>query len=359
MTDKEQLNQAIEALEAQRAILGDAVVETSLNALRKQLRELEAADVSEQRKLATVLFMDTVGSTQITQSLDPEENLEIMGGALRLLSAAIEEFGGRVLRTMGDGLMAVFGIPVAHENDPDRAVYAALQMLTVARDYAADLKRKWGIPGYQVRLGISTGLLAVSGSEGREELSGATVNLAARLEAAADPGTVLISHGTYQHVRGVFDLRPLSPIEAKGFPEPVPVYRVLAAKARSFRSRRRGVEGIETRMVGRDAEMRVLQNAYLAVVQNGEHRMVTIVGEAGIGKSRLLYEFENWVDLQPTRVKLFRGRAQSESHILPYALLRSLFAFRFGIQDDDPADVAREKIVAGNARPIHRPLARL
>jgi class 3 adenylate cyclase/tetratricopeptide (TPR) repeat protein len=347
MTDKEQLNQAIRALEAQRSILGDAVVETTLQALRKQLQELEAADKKEQRKLATVLFMDTVGSTEITQALDPEENLEIMGGAIRLLSAPIEEHGGRIVRTMGDGLLAVFGIPLANENDPDRAVYSALQMLAIAREYADELKRSWGIPDYQVRLGINTGLVAVSGSEGREEISGAVVNLAARLEAAADPGTVLISHDTYQHIRGVFDLQPLAPIMAKGFPEPMPVYRVLAAKARSFRSRRRGVEGVETRMVGREIELKALQDAYLTVANEGQHRVVTIVGEAGLGKSRLLYEFENWADLQPVRERVFRGRANSESRILPYALLRNLFAFHFNIQDDDAASVAREKIVAG------------
>ncbi|HSG18140.1 MAG TPA: tetratricopeptide repeat protein, partial [Anaerolineae bacterium] len=298
------------------------------------------------RKMLTILFMDAVGSTAITRSLDPEENLEVMAGAIRLLSAPIEEFGGRVLRTMGDGLLAAFGLPSAHENDPDRAVQAALRMLTVAQEYAAELKRKWNITNYQIRIGISTGLVAVGG-DGREELSGATVNLAARLEAAAEPGSLLISHGTFQHVQGAFDLLPLPPIEVKGFPEPVPVYQVLAARARSFRSRRRGVEGIETKMVGRDAELRALQNAYHAVTQEGQHRAVTIIGEAGLGKSRLLYEFEKWLDRQPKQVALFRGRALSESRVQPYALLRFLFASHFDIHDDDPAAVVRQKLVAG------------
>jgi class 3 adenylate cyclase len=346
--DKEQLEKAIAALETQRAVLGDAVIETSLTALRMQLEELEAVGKSEQRKLATILFMDTVGSTRITHSLDPEVNLKIMGEALRLLSEPIEEHGGRVLKTMGDGLMAVFGVPTAHENDPDRAINAALRMLIVARRYATELKEQWQIPDYQVRLGISTGLIAISGSQGREELSGTTINLAARLEVAADPGTILISHGTYQHVRGAFDLQILNPMTVKGFPDPVPVYRVLAAKPHAFHSRRRGVEGVETRMVGRDRELGALRDAYRTVIEEGEHHAVTVIGEAGIGKSRLLYEFENWVDLQLGSEKnLFRARAQPERRILPYAFLRDLFAFRFNIQDDDPAAVAREKIEAG------------
>ncbi len=347
MIREEQLNQAIEALEAQRAILGDAVVETSLSALRKQLRELKAADQSDQRKLVTILFLDIVDSTKITQSLDPEENLEIMAGAIQLLSAPVEKFGGRVLRTMGDGLLAAFGLPVAHENDPDRAILAALKMLDVAQDYAVVLKQKWSIRDFQVRIGISTGLIAISRDDGGEEISGATVNLAARLEAAAEPGTILIGSSTYQHVRNAFDIHSYPPITVKGFPEPVPVHQVTAAKARSFRSRRRGVEGIETKMVGREAELATLQDAYRAVVENGQYREVLIVGEAGLGKSRLLYEFENWIDLLPREVELLRGRAFLESHIQPHALLRYVFANRFDIQDDDPTSIVREKLIAG------------
>jgi type II secretory pathway predicted ATPase ExeA len=249
---------------------------------------------------------------------------------------------------MGDGLMAVFGIPTAHENDPDRAVHAALNMLAVARHYAAELEEQWRITGYQVRLGINTGLIVISGSEGSEELSGATINLAARLEQAADPDTILISGSTHQHVGGAFDLQPLEPIMAKGFPEPVPVYRVRAARPYSFRSRRRGVAGIVTKLVGRESELNMLQDAYHKVIEEGEQRVVTIVGEAGIGKSRLLHEFENWLDQQSAAErKLFRGRSQPEKQALPYAFLRDLFASQFNVQDDDAAGVVRKKIEAG------------
>jgi tetratricopeptide (TPR) repeat protein len=183
-------------------------------------------------------------------------------------------------------------------------------------------------------------------SEGEDTLSGSAVNLAARLESAALPGTLLISRHTYQHIRGVFDFQPQEPIQAKGFPEPVQVYQVLG------RTRRRGVEGIETHMVGRQAELKALQDSYYAVVEDGERQIVTIVGEAGLGKSRLLYEFENWLDLQPQAMLPYRGRARLETRRLPYGLLRDMFAFHFAIQDDDPAQVVREKMVTGFAETL-------
>jgi hypothetical protein len=122
---------------------------------------------------------------------------------------------------------------------------------------------------------------------------------------------------------------------------------VLRAKERSFRSRRRGVEGIDTRMVGREEELKILQDAYHAVLAGDGLRIVTIVGDAGLGKSRLLYEFEHWVDLQPAGVLLYRGRARLETQRLPYGLLRDMFAFRFAIKDDDTAETVREKVMAG------------
>jgi ABC-type oligopeptide transport system substrate-binding subunit/class 3 adenylate cyclase len=336
------LEQAIAHMESQRSALGDAVVDASLAALQKELHELEAAGRAEQRKLVTVLFMDTVGSTEMTRDLDPEENLAIMDTAMQRLSPPVEQYGGRVVRYMGDGFKAVFGLPVAHENDARMAVRAGLGILEAARAYARE------VSGYQVRVGIDTGWVAVGGlTEGEGTIMGMAVNLAARLESAAPPGGLLISQHTYQHVRGLFDMRPLDPVEAKGFPDPVPVYQVLRAKARSFRTRSRGVEGVETRMIGRDREMNLLQERFLDAVEEREGQFVTVVGEAGLGKSRLLYEFENWVDLQNWDTLLFRGRALPETQRLPYGLLRDLFAFRFNIQDDDSAEQVRQKMVAG------------
>jgi predicted ATPase/class 3 adenylate cyclase len=348
MNERDELEQAILALEAQRATLGDAVVDASLGALREKLAALDAARPDRQRKQVTILFMDVVGSTTIVRELDPEDNLAIMEPAMRRLSAQVARHGGRVTRTRGDGFVAMFGHPVASERDPDNAIRAGLAIVEEARSYGRELEASHDIAGFDVRVGINTGMIVVevAGQTDRTE-AGAAINLAARLESAAEPGTVVISHDTYRHVRGVFDLQPLAPIRAKGFPHPVPIYRVLRAKTRSFRVRRRGVEGIETRLIGRESELRALQDAYDVVLTDGERQMVTIAGEAGLGKSRLLYEFENWVDLQPATVTLFRGRARQETSHQPYSLFRDLFAFRFGVQDDDSAESVRQKFVAG------------
>jgi tetratricopeptide (TPR) repeat protein len=191
-------------------------------------------------------------------------------------------------------------------------------------------------------------LAAVGGTiEAGDTVMGSGVNLTARLESAAPPGGLLISHETYRNVRGLFDVQPLPAITAKGFDQPVVVYLVLRAKPRSFRSYQRGVEGIETRMVGREAEIKLLQDALRLALDDGEGQLITISGEAGVGKSRLLYEFENWIELLPEAVRYFRGRSRPEAQNQPFALLRDLFAFRFEILDSDPLDLVRQKIQTG------------
>jgi class 3 adenylate cyclase len=221
---------------------------------------IEAQKKTQQRKLATVLFMDIVGSTSIIKDLDPEDNMTIMDTALRRLANPVYAHGGRVTRFMGDGFKALFGAPVARENDPEMAIRAGLQILAEARIYAREVETRWHIQDFNVRVGISTGLVIIGGdTEAENTIMGTTVNLAARLEDAARPGTLLISDHTFQHIRGEFDLQLLEPITAKGFTVPIHVYRVHRAKPRAFHMLTRGVAGVETRMVGRDAEMLMLR----------------------------------------------------------------------------------------------------
>jgi predicted ATPase len=174
---------------------------------------------------------------------------------------------------------------------------------------------------------------------------GSAVNLAARLESAAPPDGLLISQHTYAHVRGLFDLLPGQSIRLKGFSESVEIYQVKGAKPHSFRPKTRGVEGVETPMIGREEELKALQDSVGEVLHDRESRFITVVGEAGLGKSRLLDEFENWLEKQPTPILLFKGRATLETLVLPYALLRDLFVSHFNIRDDDPLPVVRKKIV--------------
>ena len=348
-TTQHQLELAIAALEAQRTVLGDAVVDAALEPIYEKLAGLKSDEQPDyKRKLVSILFMDIAGHTQIVRHLDPEENMEIIDHALARLALPIQRNGGHIARYQGDGFKAVFGLPVAQENDPESAVHAGLGILSEAAQIAQEMEAERGIKGFTVRVGIDTGQVFSGGiTEGENTIKGNPVNMGARLESAAQPGTILISHNTYHHVRDVFDLQPLEPILAKGFDKPMPVYQVIAVKKTTFRSPMYGVEGVETRMVGREEEMNLLQDAFTAAKGEGVSKFVTILGEAGLGKSRLLYEFENWIDIQPGSVNVFRGRARLETQRLPYNLVRNIFATRFNILEDDPNQVLRSKIENG------------
>ena len=351
MTEREQLEQAIAAQEALRDTLGDEVVNAVVAVLREKLDTFAPHATSEQRKLVTILFADTVSSTAMFQHIDPEDVLEIMDGALRLYTDLVGQHGGTVARLMGDGMLAFFGAPIGREDDPVRAVRCGLGIVRAAQTYALEVQSRWNVSGFDVRVGINTGLVAlgeVGGASGSEYTAmGDAINLASRVESNAPVGSVLISRDTYIHVRGIFEIRKLDPIKVKGKDEPVEVYVVEREKPRTFRVMTRGVEGIETRMVGRDAELQELQDLFKWTVDESETQVVTILGEPGVGKSRLLREFDNWIDEVPMSVLYFTGRATVEMVGLPYSLIRNLFTFRFEIQDSDNAATVRQKMERG------------
>ena len=305
-----------------------------------------------ERKLVSVLFADVVGSTAMGERVDPEDITEIMNGAFALMNDAVAQNKGMVARLMGDAILAFFGAQVARENDAEHAVRAGLEICKAAEEYSKRMRRRFGVD-FQVRVGINTGLVVIDvvGNQVRSEFTamGDAVNLSSRLQNAAAPGTILISHDTYRHVRGLFMVQPLEPIHAKGKSEPVRVYQVLGERERTFHQPTRGVAGIETPMVGRDGELEQLKASFKALKTEAETtaRIVTITGEAGVGKSRLLYEFTNWLDLQPDDLRLFRARASEEMAHLPYSLLRELFTREFGIHDSDSEAAAKQKLEAG------------
>jgi len=351
MTDRKHLEQAIRKLETQRAVLGDDVVDAALVSMREKLSAMgEAQESTQQRKLATVLFMDIVGSTSITHNLDPEDTMTIMDTALQRTANPIYAHGGRVTRFMGDGILALFGGSVARENEPEMAIRAGLQILAEAKIFAQEVKAKWEIPDFNVRVGISTGMIVIGGDiEADNTLMGETVILASRLEDVAKPGTLLISHHTYQHVRELFDVQDLEPILVKGFRDPIQVYQVDRPKPSSLHISMRSVAGIETRMVGRDVEILMLQNIFHDVMEDNKTQIVTLIGDAGIGKSRLLYEFEKWIKGQPEEILILKGRASLETETMPYGLIRSIFINDFEILESDTAAEVKEKFRSGMA----------
>src|ERR671917_40951 len=252
------------------------------NRLEAQVR------VDGERRYVTVLFADVVGSTGLGERLDPEQVAEIMNGAFAFLNASVKKYDGTIARLLGDAILAFFGAPVAHEDDAERAVRAGLDIQAAAREYAEAVRRNYGV-GFQVRVGINTGLavLAAVGDEIRTEYTamGDTTNVAARLQSAAEPGTVLISADTYHLVKQLFEIRPRGGAMVKGKSAPIVTYEVLSPKA--VPGKMRGLEGLTSPLVGRAAEFELV-NDTLEEAREGRGAFVAVIGEAGLGKSRVL-----------------------------------------------------------------------
>ncbi len=299
MTERDKLEQAIAALEAQRAILGDATVDAALAPMREKLAGLDADQVVEERKQVTILFADLAGFTAMSADMDPEEVHTIQKAYFSRSRKAIERHGGVVEKFIGDAVMAVFGVPTAYEDDPERAIRAALDMQAAMGELNQDLADDSMLYGDQaglarsLRIGVNTGRVVISFMGGAEDFVavGDTVNVTSRLESVAPPGGILISNACYRHVRGVFGVEPREPLFVKGKTDALQTYLVQRAKPRAFRVVTRGIEGIETRMVGRETELKHLQDALYTAIEDSERQIVTVAGEAGVGKSRLLYEF--------------------------------------------------------------------
>ncbi|RLA49832.1 MAG: hypothetical protein DRQ65_09720, partial [Gammaproteobacteria bacterium] len=310
-----------------------------------------AAEDAQRLKQVTVLFADIVGSTVMARQLDAEDIHTIIDGTLTSLSNIVESHYGRVLQYAGDSLLAVFGADESHEDDPENAVRAGLAFLKASQKIAREVEQHHRLEGFGIRVGVNTGRVLLGGGvDAENSIRGITVHVAARMEQNAPTGCLRISHNTYCHVRGIFDVSEQAPIDVKGLAEPINSYLVHGIKPRAFRNRSRGIDGIETRMIGREAELKQLQQGFHALY---EHKVphhdaasaITVVANAGIGKSRLLYEFENWAETRPESYYIFKGRARPQTRQQPYGLLRDILAWRLQIAESDSAEVARDKLL--------------
>ncbi len=310
--------------------------------------------VGRERRTVTILFCDVKGSTAMAEELDPEDVMEIMDGAFDVLIEPVTRYEGTLARLMGDAILAFFGAPIAHEDDAERACRAALDIIAGAQDYATRLARERGVQGFNVRVGINTGLVVVGevGSDLRVEYTamGDAVNLAARIESAAEPGTVLISEATHKLVAPLFETEALGPIEVKGRMERVDVYRVLAPE--DAPGKLRGIAGLDSPLVGRVEELAALTEA-LDRLQTGAGGIATLVGEAGIGKSRLVAELrkqslakepsQGWVQWVEGRCLSYGG---SVAYLVWLDLLRGLLGVRVGDGPVDVGDALRGRVQA-------------
>jgi class 3 adenylate cyclase/tetratricopeptide (TPR) repeat protein len=299
-----------------------------------------------ERKEVTVLFCDVVGSSSLAERLDPEAMHQIMDRALRLMAEAIHRYEGTVNQFLGDGLMALFGAPVALEDHALRAVMAALMMRETMSAYNAELKAERDVE-IRLRLGLNTGMVVVGriGDDLRMDYTavGDTTNVAARLQSLAEPGTILIGEATQRLVEGYTRSAAQGPVQVKGRTEPVQVYEVTGR--RQGRSRLEvSIERGLTPLVGRERELNLLHTC-LTRVKAGRGQVVGIVGEPGIGKSRLLYEFHKALEGEPNI--WLEGHCVAHGQNTPYLPLLEILRTSFQIEDGDTALQLREKLRQG------------
>ncbi|HVX80233.1 MAG TPA: adenylate/guanylate cyclase domain-containing protein [Devosiaceae bacterium] len=303
--------------------------------------------IEGERRFATVLFADVARSTAIAERLDPEDWALVMNGAFGFMNAAVSRYGGTVSRLMGDAILALFGAPIAHEDDAERAVRAGLEIQAMAVDHAGAIRQRYGVD-FELRVGINTGtaVLAFVGDAVKTEYTamGDAANVAARLQSAATPGSVLISADTYRLVHAVFDVRPLGPLEMKGKGAPIEAYEVTGIRAVPGQSR--GLQGLSSALVGRDREFEVLRTA-LADLGKGRGAVVAVVGEAGLGKSRLIAELRKlYDDAADARAAWLETRAISYGQSIPYYPWRALGRQIIGATEMDGAAEVRDKLAA-------------
>lgn len=313
--------------------------------------KMRAAKLTGERKPVTALFADVVGSTALAESMDAEDWTVIVNQAFELMSAAVFRYEGTIAQLQGDALLAFFGAPLAHEDDPERAVRAALDMVAATDEFAAELKAERGIE-FRIRAGINSGPVMVGnvGSDLRYEYTalGDAVNVAARMQTAAEPGTVVITDRTLRLIAGTFDVDDLGEIEVKGKAEPIHAYRVIGL--RSVPERRRGLEsvGLSSPLVGRDGELDALQSLF-QVVAAGRGRLAVVIGEPGIGKSRLMAELRAGIGASTppgdgeSAALWIEGRCASYGRTVPYhlvlELVRSMLAIPFAAAEHETREL--------------------
>lgn len=301
-----------------------------------------------ERLLATILFVEILGYSTLIDQLEPEDVDDVAGLLWTDFNQVITEYGGLPTDQLGDLLVLTWGVPESQEDDADRAVSASLELL----DSLARFKEKVEHPGAQalrLKIGIHSGLVLAGkfGVRGKYTVLGDTVSVAKLLEESAEPGMVIISEGTYQSIRGAFHVKRLTPIQLKGTRALMNIFEILDELPQPTKLRYRSKGGLETNLVGRDQEMEQLTVLFDKALTNNQPQMALVLGDVGIGKSRLLFEFAGMLETQNPLLTVMSSRALEQTSQIPYYLWRELWANRFALNEDDPPDVAQKKTIEG------------
>ena len=305
------------------------------------------SSIEGERKLLTVLFADVKGSTSIGENLDPEELRSIIEKAYEISMNEIHRFEGTVNQFLGDGFMALFGAPIAHEDHAIRAIHSALAIQRAMAGYSEELKKNRDID-FKMRIGINTGTVVVGniGDDLKMHYTalGDTVNLASRMEQIAEPGNIMVAEDTYKIAKDQFKFKPLGALDIKGKKKPVSAYEVIEPKEEEKTRLEISKEHGFTKFIGREREIEVLRDSF-ARVKEGLGQVVTIIGDAGIGKSRLLYEFRKL--LEDENMLYLEGRCISYGKSISYLPVIDIIKKRFRVDKLDTERTIRKKIEKG------------
>lgn len=326
------IEEAIRALDAQRAVLGDKLVDTALGPLRAQLQAMRAAQAREKLRLVSVMFVDLVDSTAMASRLGPEDTHEVVDGTLKRWSSVVLAHGGQVMQYAGDGLLAGFGVHEAREDDAERAVRCGLALQAETRIIATELRKGHDIGDFDLRIGLHTGgVLLAGGVDADYSLRGAVVNIAARLQQTAPTGALRISPDTHAQVRELFEFEAEPALELRGVEHPMRTFLVHRALPPRVEVDESAVDGVRVPLVGRGRELARLRLSFARMQANDRPVLTLLVGDAGLGKSRLLHEFGRWLATQRYHGAVLRGRAHPHTQTQPYGLLHDMLMQRLGI----------------------------
>ena len=294
-----------------------------------------------ERKYVTALFSDMSGYTAMSEKLDPEEVKDITGRIFGEVSKIVNKYDGFIEKFIGDAVMALFGVPRAHEDDPVRAIRAATEIHHLVRTISPEFEEKIGKP-LSMHTGINTGLVVtgeVNTEKGTHGVAGDTINVAARLSSLAEAHTVIVGLDTYRQAEGFFAFETLEPTRVKGKAEPIQIYRLLSAKGRPGTTLRR--HGLRADLIGRQVELAQLQEA-VEKLKNGKSSIFFICGDTGTGKTRLVEEFRATLDVGT--FQWLEGQAYAYSQNTPYFPLIDLLNHVFEIKEGDPPEKVKEKV---------------
>src|SRR6202521_3867037 len=320
-----------------------STIPETVQPVRVVAEQAEASALDGERKMVTALFADIKGSTEWMEDLDPEEARAIIDPALKLMIDAVRRYEGYAVQSTGDGIFALFGAPVAHEDHPQRALYAALRMQEEMRRYAAKLREAGNLP-IEARVGVNTGevvvrTIATGGAKTEYTPIGHTANLAARMQAVAPTGSIAISEATRRLVEGYFQLRALGPARVKGLAEPINVYEVTGLGPLRTRLQRSAGRGL-SKFVGRQAEMDSLKRA-AEQAKAGRGQILAAMAEAGVGKSRLFFEFKA---RNQSGCMVLEAFSVSHGKASAYLPVLDLLHTYFDIKSEDDPRKRREKV---------------